>query len=48
MIQLQRDKKEIEEVNKGQECGILFKGPDTIEKGDILEIYLETKQKREI
>jgi translation initiation factor IF-2 len=48
LVQLQRDKKEIEEVNKGQECGILFKGIEKIEKGDVLEIYEEKREKREI
>ncbi len=48
IVQLQRDKKETDEVNKGQECGILFKGDPIIEKGDILEIYQEQKKKREI
>jgi len=48
LIQLQRDKKEIDEVSKGQECGILFKGTEVIEKGDILEIYEEKTEKREI
>ncbi|MAF20872.1 MAG: translation initiation factor IF-2 [Parcubacteria group bacterium] len=48
IIKLQRDKKDAEEVNKNQECGILFKGTTTIEKGDILEAYEEEKKKREI
>jgi len=48
MIQLQRNKKDADKVAKDQECGILFKGTTTIEKGDILEIYEEEKKKREI
>jgi len=48
VIQLQRDKKDTEEVAKGQECGIFFLGSTTIEEGDILEIYEEEKKKREI
>jgi translation initiation factor IF-2 len=48
IIQLQRNKKDVEEVAKDQECGILFKGTTTIEKGDILEIYEEERKKREI
>lgn len=48
IIQLQRDKKEIDEVNKNQECGIQFKGTALIEKGDILEAYEEERKKREI
>ncbi len=48
IVQLQRNKKDIDEVAKDQECGILFKGNIKIEKGDTLEIYEEEKQKREI
>ncbi len=48
IIQLQRNKKDADKVAKDQECGILFKGTTTIEKGDILEIYEEEKKKREI
>lgn len=48
LVQLQRDKKEIDEVSKGQECGILFKGTGEIEKGDVLEVYEERREKREI
>lgn len=48
VAQLQRDKKEINEVNKGQECGIQFKGNIVIEKNDVLEFYQEERIKREI
>ncbi len=48
IIQLQRDKKEIEEVSKDQECGILFQGTTIIEEKDILEFFKEEKKKREI
>ncbi|MBU1563693.1 translation initiation factor IF-2 [Patescibacteria group bacterium] len=48
IAQLQRDKKEIDEVNKGQECGIQFRGDTIIEEGDILEFYQEERKKKEI
>jgi len=48
LMRLQRDKKEADEVNKGQECGLLFQGTISIEKGDILEFYEEERKKREI
>jgi len=48
IIQLQRNKKDIDKAAKDQECGILFKGTAAIEKGDVLEIYEEEKKKREI
>jgi len=39
IINLQRDKKEIGELPKGAECGILYEGNVKIEEGDILVIY---------
>lgn len=48
LIQLQHNKKDVEEVAKGQECGIMFEGQATIEKGDILEVYEEERKKREL
>ena len=48
IAQLQRDKKDINEINKGQECGIQFRGNTSIEKGDILEAYQEGKKKRDL
>ena len=48
LIQLQRNKKDAQEVAKGQECGIMLESQTTIEKGDVLEIYQEEKKKREI
>ncbi len=38
MISLRQNKKEIEKVNKGEECGILFEGNVRIKEGDILVI----------
>ncbi len=48
IIQLQKNKKDIEEVNKDQEAGLLVKDVANIEKGDIVEIYEEERKKREI
>ncbi len=48
LIQLQRDKKEVDEISKGQECGILIQSSATIEKGDLLNFYQETKQKKQL
>lgn len=48
MLQLQKNKKDADEVSKGQECGILFKGNVVIEQDDILEIFEQEKKKREI
>lgn len=48
MINLQRDKKDIDRLVKGQECGILFEGNIRIEEGDVLVIYKEERVKGEL
>lgn len=48
LLQLQRDKKETNEVSRDQECGMLIESPTIINKSDILEFFLEEKKKREI
>ncbi len=48
VIQLQCNKKDVPEVEKGKEAGILFEGDTVIEEGDVLELYKEEKKKREI
>ncbi len=45
---LQRNKKDIDLIGKGEECGILFEGDIKIEEGDILAIYMEEKRKSEL
>ena len=46
LIQLQQNKKEIDRVPQGQECGILFEGDARVEEGDALEFFEEEKKKR--
>jgi translation initiation factor IF-2 len=48
LINLQRNKKNIEKAVKGEECGILFEGDVKIEEGDVLAIYTEEKRKAEL
>jgi len=48
IINLQRDKKDIDLLKKGDEAGILFEGNVAIEKGDIIVAYIETRQKGEL
>ncbi len=48
IVNLQRDKKDIDLLKKGSEAGILFEGSVKIEKGDILAAYIETRQKGEL
>jgi len=48
LINLQRNKKDIEKVGKGEECGILYEGDGKVEAGDTLIIYIEERRKIEI
>jgi translation initiation factor IF-2 len=48
IINLQRDKKDVDLARKGDEAGILFEGNVKIEKGDIVVAYVETRQKGEL
>lgn len=48
IINLQRDKKDMDKLVKGDECGILFEGNVKVEKGDILAAYVEERRKGEL
>ena len=48
IINLQRDKKDIDKLSKGDEAGILFEGNVKIEKGDIVVAYIEERRKGEL
>lgn len=48
ITKLQKEKKEIGEVGKGAECGILYQGDTEIEEGDILHIYIKETRKGEL
>ena len=48
IINLQRDKKDVERLTKGDECGILFEGNVKVEKGDILVAFAEERKKGEL
>lgn len=48
LVNLQRNKKDIEKVGKGEECGILYEGETRIEEGDVLAIYQEERRKTEL
>ncbi len=48
VINLQRNKKDVEQVKKGEECGLLYEGEVKIEKGDIVKFYIEEKKKGEL
>lgn len=48
LINLQKNKKDIEKAGKGEECGILYEGDVKVEQGDILQFYIEEKVKGEL
>ncbi len=48
LINLQKDKKDIDQINKGGECGILYEGNVKVEQGDVLKIYTEERKKGEL
>ena len=48
LINLQRDKKDIDKAKKGEECGILYEGDVKIKERDILNIYIQEKKKAEL
>ena len=45
MVNLQKNKKEADSAQKGEECGILFEGNVDIETGDVLSFYTEERVK---
>lgn len=48
IVQLQHNKKDVPEIEKGKEAGISFEGEPIIEEGDILEVYREEKKQKEL
>ena len=48
ITQLQHNKNDMPEVEKGREAGILYEGEPIIEEGDILEFYRIEKKRREL
>lgn len=48
MINLQKNKKDVDRLIKGDECGILFEGNSKIQEGDILAFYTEERKKGEL
>jgi len=48
IINLQRNKRDIARLPRGEECGILFEGDAKIEEGDILSVYKRERKKGEL
>lgn len=45
---LQHNKKPVDEVSSGSECGVTFEGNVKIEEGDVLSFYTEEEKKRKL
>ncbi len=48
LVNLQKNKKDVDRIPKGEECGILYEGDTKIEEGDTLVIYTEERKKGEL
>jgi len=48
LVNLQKNKKDVDRVPKGEECGILYEGDTRIEEGDTLVVYQEERRKSEL
>jgi len=48
ILQLHRNKNDVAEASKGQECGMMIETEAKIEKGDILEFFEEEKKYKEL
>lgn len=45
IINLQKNKKDVDKIIKGEECGLLYEGETKIEEGDLFQIYIEERKK---
>ena len=45
IAKLKKGKEDIESIGKGRECGILYQGNTQLQEDDILEVYIEEKEK---
>jgi len=48
VINLQKNKKDVERGIKGEDCGILYEGEAKIAEGDLLVVYKEEMRKKEL
>jgi len=48
VVNLQKNKKDVDKLVKGDEAGILFEGNVKIEKGDTVVAYIEERHKGEL
>jgi len=45
IAKLKKEKEDIESIGKGRECGILYQGNTQLQEDDILEVYIEEREK---
>jgi len=45
ITKLKKEKEDVEIIGKGRECGILYQGNTQVQEDDILEAYIEEKEK---
>ena len=45
IAKLKKGKEDIESIGKGRECGILYQGNTQLQEDDILEVYIEEREK---
>ena len=48
LVNLQKNKKDVDRAPKGEECGLLYEGDTRIEEGNTLVIYQEERKKSEL
>jgi translation initiation factor IF-2 len=48
IVGLQKQKRDVDEVGKGSECGLLYEGNAKTEEGDVLAAFTEERQKGEL
>lgn len=46
--ELKHGKKEVTEIKKGGECGIMFEGWDEFQEGDRIQMVEEIREKRKL
>ncbi len=46
IVNLQKDKKDTEVAQKGEECGILYEGPVKIQQGDVIKFSIQELQNK--
>lgn len=48
LINLQRNKKDVDKVIRGDDCGMLFESPSVIQENDYLSFFIEERKKGEL